>query len=209
VSKSYDQYCPMARALDLVGERWTLLIVRELLPGPKRYTDLAAALPGIGTNILACRLKDLEAHGILEKHRLPPPAASQVYELTTYGHELKSVLRALAVWGVRSLGPPEIEKLSPGWLVNAVEMFFEPAAPPGRFVFRIGDEVVSLVDGRTVAGEVDEPDVTLECTPNDLYYLFFERRFDGVELDGDRERFERLLDAAAAPVFSSAAAVAV
>src|SRR6266571_937159 len=85
VSKRYDQYCPIAHALELVGERWALLIVRELLHGPKRYTDLAAHLPGIGTNILASRLKDLEGCGVVAKRRLPPPAASQVYELTPYG----------------------------------------------------------------------------------------------------------------------------
>ncbi len=85
MTKHYDQYCPMAHALSLVGERWSLLIVRELLRGPKRYTDLAGGLPGIGTNILASRLKDLEEGGIVEKRKLPPPAASTVYELTEYG----------------------------------------------------------------------------------------------------------------------------
>src|ERR687886_1410274 len=107
VSKRYDQYCPIAHALDLVGERWALLIVRELLQGPKRYTDLAEKLPGIGTNILAGRLKDLEGCGVITKRRLPPPAASQVYELTPYGKALKSAVRGAAVWGVRSLGPPQ------------------------------------------------------------------------------------------------------
>src|SRR3954447_5572657 len=85
VSKRYDQYCPVAHALGLVGERWALLIVRELLHGPQRYTDLTANLPKIGTNILSSRLKDLEACGILARRRLPPPAASQVYELTESG----------------------------------------------------------------------------------------------------------------------------
>ena len=80
--KSYSQYCPVAHALDLVGERWALLIVRELMLGQRRYTDLAEALPKIGTNILAARLRDLEAAGIVRKARLPPPAAVSVYELT-------------------------------------------------------------------------------------------------------------------------------
>ena len=93
MSKRYDQYCPVAHALGLVGERWALLIVRELLHGPQRYTDLTASLPKIGTNILSSRLKDLEAGGIVVKRRLPPPAASQVYELTEYGHALKPVVR--------------------------------------------------------------------------------------------------------------------
>src|SRR5439155_1136802 len=100
------QYCPVAHALGLVSRSSALLIDRELLQGPKRYTDLVAELPGIGTNILAARLKDLEACGVVAKHRLPPPAASQVYELTPYGLGLKSVMRELAVWGIRSLGAP-------------------------------------------------------------------------------------------------------
>ena len=104
MAKKYDQYCPMAHALEMVGERWTLLVVRELLHGPKRYTDLADRLPGIGTNILAARLRDLEAGGVVAKRTLPPPAASKVYELTEYGVELKPVMRELARWGARSLG---------------------------------------------------------------------------------------------------------
>ena len=199
VSKRYDRYCPMAHALDLVGERWTLLIVRELLLGPRRYTDLAEHLPGIGTNILAARLKDLEAGGIVEKRRLPPPAASQVYELTPYGRELKAVVRSLAVWGVRSMGPPEPGCLHAGWLESGVDLFFAPGAPEGRFVFRVGDEVASLVDGTAYAGPVDDPDVEVECDGTALYHLFFERRFDGVTVDGDRELLERLLDTATAP----------
>ena len=89
MSKRYDQYCPVCHALGLVGERWALLIVRELLRGPKRYTDLVEGMPGIGTNILAARLKELEQGGILRKRKLPPPAASTVYELTEYGAELE------------------------------------------------------------------------------------------------------------------------
>ena len=105
MAKRFDQYCPMAHALSLVGERWALLVVRELLKGPKRYTDLAAGLPGIGTNILATRLRELEAGGVVRKRKLPPPAASTVYELTEYGAGLEEVIHALARWGARSLGP--------------------------------------------------------------------------------------------------------
>ena len=91
--KRYDSYCPVAHALGLVGERWALLVVLELMSGPKRYTDLVAGLPGIGTNILAGRLRDLEAGGIVTKRTLPPPAASRVYELTEYGRALRPVIR--------------------------------------------------------------------------------------------------------------------
>jgi DNA-binding HxlR family transcriptional regulator len=104
--RSYDQYCPVARALDTVGERWALLIVRELLAGPRRYTDLHADLPGVSTDVLAGRLKDLEREGLATRRRLPPPGAAYVYELTDRGRELGPVLDALAVWGAPLLGEP-------------------------------------------------------------------------------------------------------
>jgi DNA-binding HxlR family transcriptional regulator len=204
MAKRYDQYCPIAHALELVGERWTLLIVRELLQGPKRYTDLAAYLPGIGTNILAARLKDLEGCGIVVKHRLPPPAASQVYELTPFGVALKPIIRELAVWGIRSLGPPEDgTELHPGWLTGALDIVFAPVAPAGAIVFRIGNEVASIVDGKTLTGSVEEPDAIIEANVVDFYYLFVERRWDNVTVEGDRELLERLLDAASEAVVRS------
>jgi DNA-binding HxlR family transcriptional regulator len=200
VSKRYDQYCPIAHALGLVGERWSLLIVRELLQGPKRYTDLAASLPGIGTNILAARLKELETCGLVSKRRLDPPAASQVYELSPYGRELKPVIRALALWGLRSIDPPtEEDDLAPGWLYSALDTVFAPAAPPGSFEFRIGSEVAALVDGEARHGSVESPDVVVEGPVDSFYWLFVERRWDGVKVEGDRELLERLLDAATAP----------
>ncbi|WP_427165583.1 winged helix-turn-helix transcriptional regulator [Streptomyces sp. C1-1] len=102
--RSYDQYCSAARALDAVGDRWTLLIVRELLAGPRRYTDLHADLPGVSTDVLASRLKDMERDGLTTRRRLPPPGAAYVYELTPRGRELLPVLQALSVWGQRELG---------------------------------------------------------------------------------------------------------
>ena len=102
--RSYDQYCSAARALDAVGDRWTLLIVRELLAGPRRYTDLHADLPGVSTDVLASRLKDMERDGLTTRRRLPPPGAAYVYELTPRGSELLPVLQALGVWGQRELG---------------------------------------------------------------------------------------------------------
>ena len=126
--KSYNQYCPIAHALDVVGERWSLLIVRELIEHDQlRYSDLHANLPGCGTNILASRLKDLERNGVVRRRRLPPPAASTVYELTEYGQELRPVMHLLAHWGARSLGPPTAEtNLEPGWLAGALEMALPP-----------------------------------------------------------------------------------
>ncbi|MFI1733779.1 winged helix-turn-helix transcriptional regulator [Streptomyces acidicola] len=102
--RSYDQYCSAARALDVVGDRWTLLIVRELLAGPRRYTDLHADLPGVSTDVLASRLKDMERDGLTTRRRLPPPAAAYVYELTGHGRELLPVLQALGEWGAPLLG---------------------------------------------------------------------------------------------------------
>jgi DNA-binding HxlR family transcriptional regulator len=201
VRKTYDQYCPVAHALDLVGDRWTLLVIRELMRGPQRYTDLVEHLPGIGTNILAGRLRDLEARGILAKRRLPPPAASRVYELTEYGLALKPALRELAIWGARSLGAPtDREELFPGWLVNALDTVLAPIAPPGRFEFRIGDEVASLSDGEAHEGPIDEPDVVVEGDPAGLYDLFVDRRLDRVSVKGNRALLEQLVDVAPQPV---------
>lgn len=102
--RSYDQYCSAARALDAVGDRWTLLIVRELLAGPRRYTDLHADLPGVSTDVLASRLKDMERDGLATRRRLPPPGAAHVYELTARGRALLPVLQALGRWGGAALG---------------------------------------------------------------------------------------------------------
>lgn len=103
--RSYNQYCGLAGALDLLGERWTLLIVRELMSGPKRYTDLADRLPGIGTSLLAERLAKLERSAVIERRLLPPPVASTVYELAPAGHELGAALGPLIAWGLRHAVP--------------------------------------------------------------------------------------------------------
>ncbi|WP_274557103.1 winged helix-turn-helix transcriptional regulator [Streptomyces spiramyceticus] len=112
--RSYDQYCPAARALDAVGDRWTLLIVRELLAGPRRYTDLHADLPGVSTDVLASRLKDMERDALATRRRLPPPAAAYVYELTERGRGLLPVIAALAEWGA-----PALEERQPTDAVRA------------------------------------------------------------------------------------------
>ncbi len=208
MSKHYDQYCPVAHALGLVGERWSLLIVRELLQGPKRYTDLGACLPGIGTNILAARLKELEKNGLVTKHRLEPPAASQVYELTPYGHELKPAMRALALWGLQSIGAPADEDdFAPGWLYGALDTVFAPVAPPGSFEFRIGREVASVVDGEVRRGAIEGPDVVVEAGVDAFYRLFVEGNWQDAKVEGDRELLERLLAAAGAPAPGSSVLV--
>ena len=196
--RAYGQYCPIAHALGLVGERWSLLVVRELLEGPKRYTDLVAGLPKIGTNILAARLRDLESGGVIEKRRLPPPAASTVYELTAYGRGLRPVIHELARWGIRSLGPPPVDALEPGWLMNAVDMGLSPVPTRGKIAFRIGDEEASLVEGVPEPGLVEEPDLLVETDPIGFYHLLVNRELDGVSLEGDTELLEPILAAFAA-----------
>jgi DNA-binding HxlR family transcriptional regulator len=205
--KRYDAYCPVAHALGLVGERWALLVVLELMHGPKRYTDLAESLPGIGTNILASRLRDLEAHGIVAKRTLPPPAASRVYELTEYGQGLRPAIRELALWGARSLGPPtDSDELFPGWLANALDTVLASVAPPGRFEFHVGDEVASLVDGEALPGPIEDPDVVVEGDPEGVYHMFVHRRLDLVTVQGDGALLDRLIEAAPAPLEASVSA---
>ena len=151
--KRYDrQYCPIARSLELVGERWTLLVVRELMHGPRRYTDLADGLPRIGSNVLAARLKELEAGGVVEKRKLPPPFASTVYELTPLGRSLRPVLHELARFGARLLGPPPLDALEDGWLVDALDLALSPVSPRGAIAFRIGAEEATLIDGVVSGG---------------------------------------------------------
>jgi DNA-binding HxlR family transcriptional regulator len=187
----------MAHALDLIGERWALLVVLELMHGPKRYSDLADALPGIGTNILAARLRDLEANGLVVKRTLPPPAASRVYDLTDYGRELRPVMRELALWGARSLGPPtDQDELFEGWIANAVDCVLAPIAPAGHFEFRAGGDIASLIDGSALSGSVGQPDVVVSGTPEAIYYMFVDRRLDLVDIEGDRELLERLISVA-------------
>jgi DNA-binding HxlR family transcriptional regulator len=179
MSKRFDQYCPMAHALSLIGERWALLVVRELLKGPKRYTDLVDGLPGIGTNVLATRLRELEQAGVVRKRKLPPPAASTVYELTEYGAGLDEVMHALARWGIRSLGPPGPgDELDPGWGVNAFPALFNPEAARGvteTYVIRVGDDVFTLRldDGCMQAelGAAEQPAVDVQTDIDTFYVL--------------------------------------
>jgi DNA-binding HxlR family transcriptional regulator len=179
MGKDYEQYCPLAHALGVVGERWTLLVVRELLHGPKRYTDLAEGLPGIGTNVLASRLRDLERFGVVRKRKLPPPAASTVYELTEYGLELEEVMCALARWGARSLGPPGPEdELYPEWGVNALPALFNAEAARGldeTHVFAVGPDVFTarIENGHLHAsvGAAEDPDLRVETDMDTFFAL--------------------------------------
>ena len=147
--RSYGQFCGLARALDLVGERWALLIVRDLLVGPKRFTDLRRGLPRIPTNILTTRLKELEQTGIIERRLLPRPAGAIVYDLTEYGRDLEDVVLRLGRWGARSLGFPRPgEIVTPDSMVVALRAMFRPEAAAGvsaSFELRLGPTVLHAV----------------------------------------------------------------
>jgi DNA-binding HxlR family transcriptional regulator/putative sterol carrier protein len=118
--KTYGQWCSLAKALELVGERWTLLIVRELLEGPRRYSDLLEDVPGISTDVLAARLRDMEENGLVERRTLRPPASSKVYELTPLGEELRVPVTSLSRWGLQLLGPRDTEEFRPHWLATSL-----------------------------------------------------------------------------------------
>lgn len=203
VVKKYDQYCPMAHALDLVGERWSLLIVRELLEeGPLRYTDLHCRLNGCGTNILAARLKDLERGGVVRRRRLPPPAASTVYELTEYGEGLRPVMHQLAHWGARSLGPPTSEDaLESGWLAGALRVALPPTT--ACVEFRVGGEVAFVAEGDAFAGPAPNPEAVVEGDVSGFYQLLVNRDLDAIAVRGSkrvvRDLLESLPPRAAAP----------
>ncbi len=165
----YHQYCGAARALDVVGDRWTLLIVRELLLGPRRFTDLIDGLPGISRNLLTERLKTLEQDGVISRATLPPPAARQVYELTDDGHDLADAMIPLVAWGTRRLGERQpSESFRSHWAALAMVTFADLEAARGveetyqyvvggtPFYFTVDDGTVKLTYGVTA-----DPAVTL------------------------------------------------
>lgn len=166
--RTYDHYCAVAKALDLVGERWTLLLVRELAGGPMRYTDLIAGVPGIATDVLAARLRKLEESGIVERRTLPPPAASVVYELTDAGRGLTPVLRELAKWGMQFLGKRKGEAFRIEWLAHWLHVMFRPERAAGTTLvlqFESGGEAIHarVADGtlETRLGPAENPDVVV------------------------------------------------
>jgi DNA-binding HxlR family transcriptional regulator len=129
-SRSYGQACPVAHSLDMIGERWAMLVVRELRLGPRRYVDLQASLPGLSPSVLAQRLRDLERVGVLRRRTLPAPAGSRVYELTEWGTELEPVFTALAKWGMRSPVMPLEGVLTPDSVMLGMSTFFDEGADP-------------------------------------------------------------------------------
>lgn len=148
-NRSYNQYCGLAYALDIIGERWTILIIRELIAGPRRFTDLIEGLPGISTNLLSERLKSLEQQGILSRRVLPPPAGSTVYELTALGQALEKTLLELGKWGSQFV-PPSAEGatlLNVGSYTLTLKTFFRPEQAQGlheTYELRIDNEVLQV-----------------------------------------------------------------
>lgn len=181
--RSYDQYCAVARGLDVIGERWTLLIVRDLLLGPLRYKDLLEGLPGIGTNLLADRLQEMERLGLVERAVLPPPAGSSVYQLTEAGQGLEPALMALGRWGARYLpgGPKKSDVLVPRAYFVAIRAAFKAELAQGlreTYEFRIGDLGVFEVrveDGRALTAErqASNPDAVFTMNVETLNDLLF------------------------------------
>ncbi|GLW10163.1 transcriptional regulator [Microtetraspora sp. NBRC 13810] len=180
-SRTYGDPCGIARALDLIGERWALLVVRELVFGPKRYGDLRRGLRGVSQNVLSQRLRDLEEAGVVARCVLGPPAACRAYELTPRGRELEPVLLALGRWG-NPIPPASTSatELSPDALAVALKSTFDPGAAGdlrGRYQLRLGLDAfhADVRDGRlqVARGEIGGADATLTCDVPTLTALVF------------------------------------
>jgi DNA-binding HxlR family transcriptional regulator len=193
-SRSYGDACAIARALDVVGERWALLVVRELLLGPQRFSDLRRALPGASSNLIADRLRELEGRGVIGRRKLPAPASSRVYELTEWGRDLEPILLALGDWGTHVPLPPPPATLS----ATSVVLFLrssarpDPEAPATTCRLELDDRVWTI---RTEAGrlhvqpgEPASPDASLRTDPATLNALLqATREFDAAVSDGSAD----------------------
>ncbi|TCO55993.1 winged helix-turn-helix transcriptional regulator [Actinocrispum wychmicini] len=206
--RTYNQYCATARTLDLVGERWTLLLVRELLTGPKRFGDLQKSLRGMGTGLLAARMKHLEREGLAHKIVLPAPAHTPAYALTEAGLELGPAVLALARWGTKwAMGERRAgETFHPGWAVLGMEAYFDADAAAGVravYEFRVGEEVFhARVDNGTIDalyGPAQQPDAVITTTDDTLAELAEGRttlaeaiRNNTVSASGDKQAIRQL-----------------
>ena len=205
--RRYDDACGAAHALDLVGERWALLVMRELIFGPKRFSDLRAGLPGISANVLTQRLEGLEESGIVLRRRLPPPAAAQVYELTEWGYESEPIFRVLGRWAARSPSHDPTLPLGSASLFLSLRAMLDPTRAEGfaaRIGFRLGAEtfVAHLAEGRidTAAGPLDKPDVTFTGPAAVIAAVIYGGQSLGsmevngaLRVDGDRALAERFV----------------
>lgn len=205
--RSYDEYCAAAKALDVVGDRWTLLIVRELaLRGACRYTDVRNGLPGIASNLLSERLRDLEQAGVIAREDAPPPVATTLFRLTPRGEELRPVLDGLVRWGIPLMVEEKPDDaVRSQWLTWAVEMMLadrQPEAPSVTLELQTGDQpiVLELGDGavRARLGSTDRPDATLAGPPRPIMGLLLglleldDAKAVGVSYKGDPAILERI-----------------
>jgi DNA-binding HxlR family transcriptional regulator/putative sterol carrier protein len=209
----YDERCGVAHALDLVGQRWALLIVRELVLGPKRFTDLRAALPRVSPDVLTLRLREQQERGVIRRRKLPPPAGSNVYELTDWGRQLEPAVVALARWGAQSPFLRPDGPLGADSIVLGLRTFFNPEAAArlqATCELNLGDAsfTVRVAAGaiEVVRGEASHPDAVLETDPDALSRLLdgSERltaatRAGRARVSGDPSVVERLLDAVELP----------
>jgi DNA-binding HxlR family transcriptional regulator len=221
-TRTYNQLCGLAFALDVVGERWTMLIIRELVAGPQRFTDLLIGLPGISTNLLTERLKGLEQRGVLARRTLPPPAASTVYELTALGRGLEPALLAFGRWGSQFVGEADAncQMLHLGSYALTPQTFFRPTLALGldkTYALYVSGETqtVRIVDG-TIAVRQGEPahaDMRL-CTTVPVYLGLLTRQLTPqgalagglVEVTGDKAELFRFLDLCGMPTDDKLAA---
>ncbi len=205
--RSYGQYCSVAKALDVIGDRWTLLVVRELLlRGPCRYSDLQRGLPGIATNLLAGRVRELEQAGVLVREEAPPPVAATLFRLTPRGEQLQSVLVELARWGAPMMAEPvEDAVFRSRWLEMPVHLFLSdhaPEEPPVAIELRTREEPMTV---ETAAGEVrvrpgsaEQPDLVLSGEPQLIVGVLAgalalaEARAQGLRCEGDPAALARL-----------------
>jgi len=205
--RTYDQYCSVARALDVIGDRWTLLIVRELLiRGPSRYTDLQYGLPGVATNLLADRLRELEVEGIVTKELAPPPVATTLFRLTPRGEALESVLVALGKWGAPLLaGPTGDAAFRSHWLKFPLELHLsdhQPDADPATIEIHTGEQpmLVDIARGTVHVHPGTSPDAaaTLTGTPSLVLGLLVgaldieTARARGLQIEGDIATLRRV-----------------
>jgi len=212
--RSYQQHCGLAAALDAVGERWTLLIVRDLAPGPRRFTDLFEGLPGIATDMLAERLRTLEVVGVVEKVDLRHPAPARLYRLTERGKELARISGDLARWGLPLLagGPSRSSRRNPAWALQMLARSFRGGAPDGEYRWSVDDHDFTIVvagDLATMAYGHGDRDavVSVTCGAGDFFSALRRRRGagfpDGVQVEGSEEALRALL--AAMPSTTAAA----
>lgn len=221
--RSYEDGCAAAHALDLIGERWALLVVRELVLGPKRFTDLRSGLPGASPNVLAQRLRELEEAGVVRRRKLPPPAASRVYELTEWGMDLEPVIIRLGRWGARSPSKPRDAALGVDSLILSFRTMFDPRAAEGlraSYELRFGeDRFRAEVAGghfEVERGSADHPDAIIETDSNTLAALVYDDRdlaealrSGDVSVEGDKMAVKRFLGLFPLPEPAAAPAVRV